>query len=243
MNHLKIIREFLAEKRSLHDVPESGLPFITISREAGAGGHLLSYLLLNDFMKQTDTDLFQGWHVFDRDLCQVIAQDPALRDSVEALVSEQYRSEFQEFIESLFTGRSSQYALYKATFRVVRLLAAVGKVIVVGRGGACVTRDLCGGVHIRLVAEEPRRLLWMMKRFKLTKEEARQWIDRQDNDRRKLIARFFNRDIASPLLYDAVFNTGDLDMHVIAQSVIAMTRSRHARMSAPDAPPVVRLKL
>ena len=45
MNHLKILKEHLDDYRA-HPLPDDGFPFITISRQAGAGGHLLLIALL-----------------------------------------------------------------------------------------------------------------------------------------------------------------------------------------------------
>ena len=226
MNHLKMIQQFLAEKRNFEDLPEFGFPFITISRQAGSGGHLLSYVILTEFLKHKESELFQGWHVFDKVLCEIVAKDPLLQDSMETLVSERYRSEFRDFIESLFTGRSNQYLTYKTTFKVVRMLALLGKVIVVGRGSALVTADLPQGIHIRLVAPETQRVIWMMKRFKLGKEAARESMAKQDADRRKLIKLFFHRDINDPLLYDIVWNTGKVSPEMITRTTIDMITQR-----------------
>jgi cytidylate kinase len=228
MNHAKLIQQFLAEKRDLTDLPEYGFPFVTISREAGAGGHLLSYIILTEFLKEKDSDLFLGWHVFDKALCEAVATNPLVQDSMETLVTEKYRSEFRDFIESLFTGQSSQYLTYKTTFRVVRMLALIGKVIIVGRAGSLVTADLNQGIHVRLVAPEAQRVVWMMKRFKLRKEEARQTVIKQDADRRKLVKMFFHRDIADPLLYDVVWNTGRADLDMMARDIIELIKQRAA---------------
>jgi cytidylate kinase len=234
MNHLKMIQQFLAEKRDFEDLPEYGFPFVTISRQAGAGGHLLSYVILTEFLKYKDSELFQGWHVFDKALCEVVAKDPLLQDNLETLVSERYRSEFRDFIESLFTGRSDQYLTYKATFKVVRMLALIGKVIVVGRGSALVTADLPQAIHIRLVAPESQRVLWMMKRFKLSKEDARQAMAKQDADRRKLIKLFFHRDIEDPLLYDIVWNTGKTPLEIITRTTIELITQRYQAKGNPQ---------
>lgn len=232
MNHLKLVRQFLVERRDMEDLPEYGFPFVTISRQAGAGGHLLSYVILSEFLKFKGATLFEGWHVFDKDLCEVVAKDPQLQGSMEVLVAEKYRSEFREFIESLFTGQSRQYLLYKTTFKVVRMLAVIGKVIIVGRGSALVTADLPQGIHIRLVAPKNSRVVWMMKRFKLSKEVANKAIDKQDADRRKLIKLFFQRDIDDPLLYDAVWNTGKVPLEVITRATVDMLRERDKTQSA-----------
>ena len=228
MNHLKIIQQFIREKRSLNELPANGFPFITISRQAGAGGHLLSYVLLTEFLKFERQPLFEGWHVFDRQLCEVVAQDPQIQESIETLARERLKPEFKDFVESLFTGRSSQYILHKTTFKVMRMLAVLGKVILVGRAGSLVTADLPQGLHIRLVAPEAQRILWMMKRFKLNREDAKAAIDKQDSDRKKLIRLFFHRDIDDPLLYDIVWNTGRESMETVCQASIIQIQARAA---------------
>lgn len=226
MNHLKIVQQFLKERRSFDDIPEYGFPFVTISRQAGAGGHLLSYVILSEFLKFKRTDIFEGWHVFDKDLMEVVARDPLLQGSMADLVSEKYRSEFSDFIDSLFTGQSRQYMFHKTTFKVVRMLAAIGKVVIVGRCGSLVTADLPQGIHIRLVAPKASRIVWMMKRFKLNKADATEAVEKQDSDRRKLVKLFFHRDIEDPLLYDAVWNTGKVSMEIITRTTIEMIRER-----------------
>lgn len=229
MNHLKMIQQFLKEKRDFEDLPEYGYPFVTVSRQAGAGGHLLSYVILTEFLKHKEThSLFEGWHVFDKELTEVVARDPLLQTNIEGLVAEKYRSQFNDFVESLFTGRSEEYLLQRTTFKVVRMLALIGKVIVVGRGGSLVTADLPQGVHIRLVAPEAHRIVWMMKRFKMNKEEARTTVTKQDADRRKLIKLFFHRDIEDPLLYDMVWNTGKVNLDVITRATIDLIKQRAA---------------
>ena len=232
MNHLEIIQRILKEGRSLDELPATGLPFLTISRQAGAGGHLFAYAILTEFLKHEQEQLFQGWHVFDKQLCEVIAQDPQIQESIEALSRERFRPEFRDFVESLFTGQSSQYTLYKTSFKVARMLALLGKVIVVGRAAVMVTADLRQGIHIRLVAPESRRVVWMMERFKLTQEEAKVAIAKQDSDRRKLIQMFFQRDIEDPLLYDAVWNTGKVGIDTICTATIDLIRSRAAAKAA-----------
>jgi cytidylate kinase len=236
MNHLKIIQQFIKEKRSVDELPATGFPFVTISRQAGAGGHLLSYVILTEFLKYERQELFEGWHVFDKQLCEVVAQDPSIQGSFETLLKEKLQPEFRDFLESLFTGHSNQYTLQKTTFKVLRMLALLGKVIIVGRAGSLVSADLPQGIHIRLVAPEPQRIVWMMKRFKLSKEEARTAIAKQDSDRKKLIRMFFHRDIDDPLLYDITVNTGKVGLDVICHSAIELIRVRAAQQAKRAAP-------
>jgi cytidylate kinase len=226
MNHLKMIQQFLKERRDFEDLPEFGYPFVTISRQAGAGGHLLSYVILTDFLKRRENPTFEGWHVFDKDLVEVVAKDPLLQNDMEIMVSQRYMSQINDFFESLLTGRTAEDTLHRTMFKVVRMLALIGKVILVGRGGSLVTADLPQGVHIRLVAPEAHRVVWMMKRFRMNKEEAREAVLKQDSDRRKLIKLFFRRDIEDPLLYDMTWNTGKVPLDVISRSTVDLIQQR-----------------
>ena len=228
MKHLQMIQTFLKEKRDFDDFPVYGFPFVTVSRQAGAGGHLLSYVILTEFLKHRDNPMFEGWHVFDKELCELVARDPLLQKDMEILMAEKYRSQFNDFVESLYTGQSEQHTLYHTTFKVVRMLALIGKVIIVGRGGSLITADLPQGINIRLVAPEAHRIVWMMKRFKINKEDAREAIRNQDKDRKKLIKLFFQRDIDDPLLYDMVWNTGTVELDVITRATIDLIVKRTA---------------
>ena len=60
----------------------------------------------------------------------------------------------------------------------------------------------------------------------LRKEEALKAIDQRDADRRKLVNRFFNRDIDDPLIYDAVWNTGKVDIQTICDSIVETINAR-----------------
>ena len=236
MNHLKMIQQFMKEKRDIEDIPGSGFPFVTISRQAGAGGNLLSSVLHGEFLKYRENSLFEGWHVFDKELCDLVARDPLLLNDIEALMARKHSSDFNSFVESLLTGRSEQETLERTTFKVVRMLAMIGKVILLGRGGALVTADLPQGVHIRLVAPEAHRVARVMKSLKLGKMDAHDFLERQDASRRKLIKLFFQRDIDDPLLYDMVCNTGKVGMDVIAQAAMELVKLRCSTYQGITAP-------
>lgn len=225
MNHLLLVKQYIEDKAKFAGVQPTGFPFITISRQAAAGGHLLAHVITTDFLKCSG-ELFRGWHVFDRELCELVALDPSLSTSMEQLVKEQYRSEFEEFMDGLFSGKSQQYMTLKKTFHIVRILATIGKVIIVGRAGNCVTRSLGTGIHVRLVAPRAARARWMMKKLRLDKDAAEKLMDKQDAEKRRMVRTFFDLDIDCPVNYDATFNTTTVQMHEVSQALIDMIRMR-----------------
>ena len=207
-------------------------PFVTISRQAGAGGHTLASALMQAMQEERDAPLFQGWQMFDRELCEQLMEDPKLRVSMQSLVSEEYRSQIEDTIFSLVGGESPQYVVVKKLFEAIRTLATLGRVIIVGRAGMCVTRGLPDGVHIRLVAPEPTRVKRMRTLFEVTEREAREMVDRQDRDRARLVREHFYRDIHDPLLYDATWNTDAVSFDAVAAATIALIKQRAKIQSA-----------
>ena len=200
-------------------------PFITISRQAGAGGSSLAEAILQE-MKGRGGFLFDGWRVLDRDLCEILAKDPELTVFLDALARERFRGQLEDYLAQMIARETPQLVVLKRIFKTIRAAASVGKVIVVGRGGCCVTRGLPLGIHIRLVAPRPERLEAIMRRYGLERRKADNELEDEDLSRARLVRTCFNRDIADPLLYDATWNTAAVPMASIAAHVAEMVREK-----------------
>lgn len=218
MNHVAAVRQFLKD-RTTREGLATGYPFVTISRQAGAGGHTLSRQILRSLDRKFSYDLATDWDVFDQKMCALIAEDPASGTTFESLVTEEYHSEVRDFVGDLISGQPRQYKLYKRIFEVVRLLTSIGKVVMVGRAGAFVAADLPYGTHIRLVAREEVRIDRMAKMLDVTEAEARKAVRAQDRARARLVKDYFSADVTDPVHYHAVFNTEKMEIPAIADVV------------------------
>jgi cytidylate kinase len=203
-------------------------PFVTISRQAGAGGHSLARALIERFQQEKDKELFGDWEVFDQKLVAMVADDPDLRVSVEALLSEDYRRASDDFFRQLFTATTHQDIIMDRVFRLVRVLAEVGKAVIVGRAGSEVTRGLGPSVSVRLIASQEVRLQRMMELHGVDERKAADITSKSDTGRARLLKRHFRVDIDDPLLYDAVWNTGNVSFEAIAESTVALLKERAA---------------
>ncbi len=228
MHHIELVKEYLRDKGIKKSITPSGLPFITISREAGAGGHLLAHVIVTDLMKEIG-EIYRGWEVCDKDIFHMMGQDKEINASVNDLMTEKMNSEWFQFVNGLFSGREDEYMHHKMSFNVIRLIAALGKVVIVGRAGAFVTAGIHGGIHIRLVARESARIRWMMKKFNINQEQAEKMVKEQDHDKKKLVQTFFHADIADPLHYHCVWNTEMASMHEISRAVINIIKMRFTK--------------
>ena len=235
MDHLKIINAYLQARGSGGELSATGLPFIAISRQAGAGGHVTAYAAIGEMIKERHDVLFQGWHVFDREICDIVAKDPSLHASFDELLSERHRSSLNEFLEDIFSGDTRQYRQDKRTCKIVRLLATIGKVIIVGRAATFVTRDLPGGIHVRLIAPFEKRVKWMCKKLNVSHDQASRMIHKQDSDRRRMVKTYFSADIEDPMNYDAVWNTASVAPDEIGAMLLGLIKLRAEKKPSASA--------
>ncbi|MBL0057564.1 MAG: cytidylate kinase-like family protein [Elusimicrobia bacterium] len=214
-------------------------PYITISRQAGAGGFSVAEALLEKTKGARPATIFGGWSLFHERLAELVAENPALKVSLRGLAEEEFASGLEDMVSSWIAGLSPQSAVVGHLFKVVRTLAGEGKVIIVGRAGACLTRHIPGGLHLRLVASLPTRVRRIMVRHGLSEKAAARRVADRDRARAALVKTYFHRDIEDPLLYDLVWNTETVSADVIAATSLRAVEAilRHGRGAA--APSVV----
>ena len=217
--------EYEEKKGTGLDLTRGRYPFITISRQPGAGGHTLAEALVEEMKKEKDP-LFQGWQMFDQELCKKVCEEPGLKVSLNFLLSFEYRSHIEDMMTEMIVGNSPQDVVFKKIFQIIRNLAGFGKVILVGRGSSCLTRELPLGIHVRLVAPLPIRIKRIMKAKNTTEAQAREFIQEQDKTRQRLVKTFFHADIHDPLLYDVIWNTEKVPVELIARLLVGMIKEK-----------------
>ncbi len=185
-----------------------GKSFVTISRQAGAGGITIGRILGN-ILREHDKRGRCGcpWTVFDRDLVAETLKEHNLSRRLEAFMSEDKESEVQDTLEELFGLHPARWILVRKTSQTILRLAQEGRVILVGRGANVLTRKLVGGFHVRLVGSYAKRLEHMRSYYGLNAGQAEALIKKEDAGRKSYLKKYFSQDIDDPLLYDLVINT------------------------------------
>lgn len=220
-NFAKYRAYFLSQK----DRPKSGAaahpPFITLSRQAGAGAETIAHLLA-DRLNASSPKESQPWMVFDKNLISKMLEDQNLPQAIAELIHEDKDTTVKALVGELLGLNPSMWTLFHHTSDTVLKLARLGRCIIVGRGGSIITAKLKGGVHARLVAPESVRLGHLRSYFGLDEKEAVKFMHEHDAGRRRYIKTNFDRDIEDPLLYHAVLNTGLLGFGETADVLAAM---------------------
>lgn len=183
------------------------LPFITISRETGAGADVVSELLaelLQSFNKENTVH----WTVFDKNLIEKVLEDHNLPKLVGRYMSEDKHSDLSAALNEMLGLQPSRWTLVHHTTKTIIQLARIGNVILVGRGANVITADFRNAVHVRLISPFENRINHVMEFYNLNRKDASEFIKREDVARRKYVLSNYFKDVEDPRQYHLVINTG-----------------------------------
>ena len=200
---------------------------ITISRQFGSHGDTVAQLLCDRL----------GYRYFDKALMLGLAAAVGMApETVADLSDEKYRA--RSVVERLFShypapmadpnvwaAEAEASALERAhAAQVKQLIRATyeqGNVVIVGRGGQVVLRDLPDVLHVRLRAPLEIRVQRHAERAGLTIPAAREAVLARDRASADFVRRYYDADVADPMLYDLIINTGKLTPSAAADLIIS----------------------
>lgn len=207
---LKYLRE--PERRDLNPRACGGhdteLPFITVSRQPGAGGEALAKRLC-DRLNQLDPG-GRSWLGFDRQAVGDVAADRRSFNELVASISDGGSDWLEEMFEQMTarpTMRPSELRVYRMVAETVLALAEAGRVVLVGLGSAFITQQRTGGLHVRLVAPLSHRIENTAWARQLTRREALDFIRRTEKQREAFFRRFWPDHCLSAESFCVTFNT------------------------------------
>ena len=213
------------------------MPVITIARQFGAGGTSVGQMAA----RQLKADLL------DRQLIAEVARRLELPEEEVEAQDEQPGTFLNRLLIAL--GSASPVptipaagaawappyadpsfdpcrAVLEVTQQVIKEAARGGNVVIIGRGGAYILRDLEGALHVFLRAAEGTRLKTLMERFGLAEDEARRRMKQTDANRTAYIRQVYGHHWTHPSHYDLVLDTGRLGYDVAASVILAALPGR-----------------
>jgi len=193
-------------------------PTITVSREAGAGGHSVAEALV-EILRGRAEEGTPPWTLFDGDLVEKVLEDHDLPKALAAAMPEDRVAGISDTMDELFGLRPSSWTLVMKTADTILHLAALGNVVVVGRGANIITRRLDQAFHVRLVASFDERVARIREREQLGDQAAERFVRRTDDGRRRYVKKYYGEDIEDPLLYHVVINTDRVSVFEAARMI------------------------
>ena len=211
--------------------PARQLPFVTISRQSGAGGTKLGEALVQRLNERDRRDIAAGgrpWTLWDHELVDKVAADNNLPTSVVESLEESKPTWFGQFLSSLPSMAAAggvshdEFTVYRRVAITVRALAESGRVVIVGRGGAFITRLLPMGVRLRLIAPLRDRVSATAAEMNLPNDAAAKALRDKDERRAAFLRRHWPGLVLDPEIFTATINTAALSPEALVDCTVAM---------------------
>ncbi|HUO06716.1 MAG TPA: cytidylate kinase-like family protein [Phycisphaerae bacterium] len=218
-----------------HGEEVSTRPFITISRQAGAGGHTLARGLVERLNRlahssmsvEDSTSGAQPWQSFDRELVERIGRDHHLSTELIESLERSSHTWLEEFFRGLGHTDSrvpGELAIVRRAAQTIRALAQGGYVVLVGLGGVFITHNMPGGIHIRVVAPLEARVQWEVKSRNITEKQARREIEIMDAERDAFFRKYWPNKQLAPELFHIALNSGMMNEEQMVDCVLPLVK-------------------
>ncbi len=203
-------------KPEADEVDEAPKPFVTIARQAGAGGHTLAENLVQR--------LGRDWKTYDRELIEQVAQD----HQVSPLLLESITDEKVTWLREVFGGRPSEISLYHKVAVAIHGLAHTGNAVIVGRGGVFITQHMPAAVHVYLVAPVKHRIEHLAGYLNFSRSQSERKVREIEANRAAFYRRYFPKQQLSPENFTITLNTSVLTDDQIGDAVMPLIEA-HAQ--------------
>lgn len=221
---LKYMSERLQENK---DEESNRGPVVTISRLYGCPAKKVAKALAAELTKKLEA---QGkkepkWDYVTKEILSESAKELELNpDKIKYVFDYKKKG----IIEELLSAHSSKYyksdrKIRNTIARVVRNMANEGNVVIVGRGGIAITRDIQRSLHINLEASIDWRVLRVAERNSISFEEAEKNIKDIDK-KRKAFREYFEGKNTDYTRFDITLNCMTLSVeemvHIIIKAMV-----------------------
>lgn len=191
-------------------------PYLTVSREKGAGGNAIARLV--------GTRL--GWPVFDNEIVDEIAQKAHVRRQLIESLDEHDRELIEDIISQMLNPEDPGISSYlRCLKQVVLTLGHQGDVVIVGHGARFILPGKFG-LGVRVVAPIEARSQRIADKAQLSLKAARVEIEKADHERANLARRQFGHDVTDPLNHDLIINTAAMSVEAAAEVVITALQKK-----------------
>jgi cytidylate kinase len=203
-------------------------PVVTISREYGCPAKRLAGMLSSALNRvELDNYTKHHWQWIGKEILDESAKELNLKSN---MIREVVNKEDSGVVGDIVMSLSHKYypgdhKIKKTIGEVIRSFAEHGHVIIVGRGGVSITRDIPDSLHINIQAPLEWRINNVSKMHMISLTEAKKKIQTIDT-KRKMIREFFEGGKIDNSVFDVTFNYMTLDEEDIIATIIRLMESK-----------------
>ncbi len=219
-------RESILKKTSGNDGP-----VITISRQTGCDARQVAENIVDNLNRRCGTS---KWKWVDKDIIYDIARELNTdAERVENFYKGIELSNMSEMIMAFSGGFVSDLRVKKAIRDVVLSICKEGYIVLVGRGGVSIAKDIPDALHAKLIAPFYWRVENVMKKKEMDIEAAEEYVVDTDEKRFNLITTFLEKkQINIDYLFDVTLNRQSFSITEIAELISSMYEMKVGRQIA-----------
>lgn len=205
-----------------------GGPTVTISREYGCPAKRLAGMLSSELNRREIENFSKHrWQWIGKEILDESARELNLKSD---MIREVANKEGSGVVDDIVMSLSHKYypsdqKVKKTIGEVIRSFAEQGHVIIVGRGGISLTRDIPNSLNIKIQAPIEWRINDVSKRHMISLAEARKKIQSIDAHR-IAICEFFEGSKIDNSAFDVIFNYMSLDEEDIITTIVRLMESK-----------------
>lgn len=200
-------------------------PVITISRLTGCDGREVAASLVTQLNMRYNTT---RWKWVDKDIIYHAAHELKTdTQRVETYYKGLALSDVSQMIMAFSGSFVTDSSVKKAIRDVVLTMAREGHIVIIGRGGVAITREMTNALHIRLVAPLYWRVENVMKKKDMLIDKAEEYIVDTDEKRHKLLVDFLDKKPqVLDYLFDATLNRNAFSIDQLSSLIVSMYEAK-----------------
>lgn len=221
--------KYLTDKveKEKKEIKEPG-PVITISRDYGCPGKKVAEKLVEEINKKM---IVKGkdirWRYVTKEILAEAAKELEMEpEKLEYVFDYETKSILDDIIAShTYKYYKSDKKIRNTIKKVIRNIATEGNVVIVGRGGVAITRDIPKSLHIKLEAPLEWRVIRVAEKHNISFEDARERVLEIDRKRAEFRELFEGKD-TDYTTFDITFNCMTLSIEEIALIIVKAAEIR-----------------
>lgn len=196
-------------------------PVITISRLTGCDAREVASNIVDRLNNRYRTN---EWKWVDKDIIYSIAKELNIETQrIENYYEGIKLSNLSEMIMAFSGGFVSDLRVKKAIKDVVLSICKEGNVVLVGRGGVSIARDIKDALHIRLIAPHSWRVENVTRKKSMDYLSAERYVVETDEKRRDLNQTFLDKKTTNlDDLFDLTINRLSFSIAETADLIVSM---------------------
>ncbi len=203
-------------------------PVVTIARDFGCPGRKIATRLTNHLNQLKDSGSKSiRWRWISK---EILAESARELEMDPADIKYVFQYEKKTVFDDILSSQSRKYyksdrKIRKTVAKVIRNIASEGNVVIIGRGGVAITKDIARSLHVKLEAPMEWRTLRASEKYCISVEQAKRRAIEIDKKRQEF-RNYFHGIGSDYTRFDVRYNCMSLSLDDIACSIISLLKSR-----------------